>query len=107
MVARANENKTVSPGVFLELNVPHVEYEDTEYAIEPRISPKTQHWVEPAIVKAVGGSTHILNLTKEPKTIKMHEHVTQLVPTFVPDAVNHQSSDFKTKDKQKNRRGFY
>ena len=101
MVVRANENQTVWPGEFLELDVPHVESEDTEYAIEPRISPKTQDWVEPAIVKAVSGTIRIPNLTKEPKTIKKHEHVAQLVPTFVPKVVDYQSSEVKTKEKLK------
>ena len=101
MVVRANENQTVWPGEFLELDVPHVESEDTEYAIEPRISPKTQDWVKPAIVKSVSGSICKPNLTKEPKTIKKDEHVAQLVPTFVPKVVDYQSSEVKSKEKLK------
>ena len=97
MVVRADESKTIWPGDFLELKVPYVESEDVEYAIEPRDSPKTQDWVEPAIVKAVSGSIRIPNLTKEPKTIRKHEHVAQLVPTYSPNIVRQQSSVQKSK----------
>ena len=86
-VLRAPSSSTVIwPGQYLELDLPgHV---DPDYilALEPRkdCSRPDCEWPSPHIVQAVARKIRIPNQTPHPKRIPRHDHLCQVLPTYIP-----------------------
>ena len=84
-LVRAPVSQTLWPGDYIEVDLNSTCPGDKECAIEPRGMLSGHDWVEPAIIRSVGGAIRIQNDTTEPRTIKKHEHIAQLVPTYYPE----------------------
>ena len=88
VLIRAPSTTTIWPGEYVELNIPEDFTTDPELAIEPRNVDKGNEWIEPAIVRSVGSTIRIPNLTNEPKYIKRHDHIIQVAPTYSPKSLS-------------------
>ena len=75
----------------MEVDINDISPGDKECAIEPRGMLSGHDWIEPGIIRSVGGTIRIKNTTSDPKTIKKHDHVAQLVPIFHPEIIEHEA----------------
>ena len=53
---RADKESTLWPGDFVDVKVTDDFLKESEVALEPRISPNSHSWVEPAITKTIDGT---------------------------------------------------
>ena len=81
---RADKESTLWPGDFVEVKVENDFLKKSEVAIEPRISPDSHSWVEPAITKTIDGTIRLTNYSGEPHTIKKHDHLDVVTSTYIP-----------------------
>ena len=65
---------------------------DPEWGIEPRNVDKGNDWIEPAIVRSVGSTIRIPNLSEEPRYIKRHDHIIQVAPIYSPKSLSFHES---------------
>ena len=86
-VLRAPSSSTVIwPGQYLELDLPDHVDPDSILALEPRkdCSRSDCEWPSPHIVQAVARKIRIPNQTPHPKRIPRHDHLCQVLPTYIP-----------------------
>ena len=81
---RADKESTLWPGDFVEVKVENDFLKKSEVAIEPRISPDSHSWVEPAITKTIDGTIRLTNYSGEPHTIKKDDHLGVVTSTYIP-----------------------
>ncbi|CAB3976671.1 Hypothetical predicted protein [Paramuricea clavata] len=87
-VLRAPSSSTIIwPGQYLKLDLPDHIDPDSILALEPRkdCSRSDCEWPSPHIVQAVTRKICIPSQTPHPKRIPHHDHLCQVLPTYIPD----------------------
>ena len=91
-LVRAPLTKTIWPGEYIELEITEDFESDPALAIEPRNVHRSNDCIEPAIVRSVGSTIRIPNLSAEHKYIKRHDHIIQVAPTYSPKSISFHDS---------------
>ena len=84
-IVRVDRTSTIWPGEYVDLKVSDEFPSESTVAIEPctpELSEKV--WPAPGMYQTVDHTVRLVNTTKEPQTIKRHNHLCQASTTFSP-----------------------
>jgi hypothetical protein len=89
VIRAPNHAVTIFPGDYIEATVPY-NMGNTSVAIEPRADTTHPQWPQPDVTRSIEGIVRVPNLTGEPMTLKRHEHICQILPTYSPKRVKNE-----------------